>query len=158
MSEIVKDEISRILDSHICGCLSTQGCNDGVYCNTVYYAFDSEYNLYFASDCNTKHSLNIAQNTNVAMCIWDEPQAYGKEHIGLQIVGHCNQISGKELFHAWILYTKRFNVFQQKIGSFENLRDKLSGIRLYKINPTIIKVTNTALLGSRPEVYAPQIV
>lgn len=154
MDKLVKNEIARILEDHICGSLSSINGNEA-YCNTIYYCFDGDFCLYFASDHTTKHSENILTNPSVAFCVWNQPPSYGQEHIGIQIVGDCQPIKGTELFHAWSLYIKRFKVFQNKIGSFENLRDRLVGIRLYKIVPKSIKVTNSILFGNKAIVYEP---
>ena len=153
MPNQIKDEIIRILESNICGSLSTIDNNNRVYCNTVYYCFDNELNLYFASDYTTNHAEYLKNNPSVALCVWTQPPSYGLEHIGLQIMGECHLISGTELLRAWALYIKRFNVFQQKIGSFENLRDKLVSIRLYKVIPETIKVTNSVVLGNKAIDY-----
>lgn len=146
-----KDEIIRILENHICGSLSTVN-KSKAYCNTIYYCFDKDLCLYFASDYTTKHADNIMANPNVAVCVWDQPSSYG-QNIGLQIEGECHLVSGINLFLAWSLYIKRFNIFQQKIGSFENLRDKIVGIRLYKIEPKSIKITNSSLFGNKAIIY-----
>lgn len=152
MDTQLKDEIIRILESHVCGSLSTVN-ESKAYCNTIYYCFDKDLCLYFASDYTTKHAEYIMANPNVAVCVWDQPTSYGEKHIGLQIEGECHLVSGTDIFHTWSLYIKRFNIFQQKIGSFENLRDKIVGIRLYKIVPQSIKITNSKLFGNNAIVY-----
>lgn len=152
MDTQVKDEIIRILENHICGSLSTVN-GTAAYCNTVYYCFDNDLCLYFASDYATKHAENIKDNPSVAVCVWNQPPSYGQDHIGLQIEGECQLVSGIDLFHAWSLYVKRFKIFQQKIGTFENLRDKIVGIRLYRIVPKTIKITNSSIFGNKAIVY-----
>lgn len=153
MNTFTNKEIINGLSSNICAALSTISLSGILHSNTVYYCFDKNLNIYFASDCTTTHANNIQVNCNVAMCIWTSPESYGKDHVGVQIEGICNELSGFELVKAWGLYIKRFPVFQQKIGNFENLLNKLMNMRLYKIVPKQIQLTNANLYGPQIQYY-----
>lgn len=144
--EILKN-IRDILDKHITASLST--INDATpHSNTIYYCYDNNFDIYFASDCSTEHSINIAKNNNVALSIWEEPKQYGLEHQGLQIEGICVPLTGLELVKAWDLYIKRFPIFKLKIGDVKNIVKKIVNMRLYKIKISRIQITDAKQYGN----------
>lgn len=75
-TETAKEIIAKILYITI-----ATSSKDGIPWNTpVYSAFDENYNFYWASDQNGKHSRNIAANNNVFLVIYDStaPEGTGK--------------------------------------------------------------------------------
>lgn len=138
--------ICDILNSHITASLSTMN-ERSLHSNTIYYCYDDNIDIYFASDCSTEHSINIANNKNVALSVWDEPEQYGQGHRGLQIEGTCVAITGLALMRAWDLYIKRFPIFKMKIGDVKNIVDKIVNMRLYKISISRIQLTDVAQYG-----------
>ncbi len=143
MDNKIKNSIEHILKASICASLST-ALSECCHSNTIYYCYDDSFNIYFASDCKTEHCVNISNNSNVAISIWENPISYGSLHRGLQMKGLCHVLSSNtELIKAWALYIKRFPVFSSKIGSFENISKKILSMRLYKIEISSIKLTDS---------------
>lgn len=147
MKTNIKDCIRDILAQNITASLSTI-YGDKCHTNTIYYSFDDDLNLFFASDSRTEHCANIANNPNVAVAIWEVPMTYGCKHKGIQIEGTCQMLSGLSLVKAWSLYIRRFPIFNTKIGGLENISNKIVSMRLYRINVIRIRVTDSELLGS----------
>lgn len=144
----IKDCIREILTQNITASLSTIH-GDKCHTNTIYYSFDDDLNLFFASDSCTEHCANIANNPNVAVAIWELPVSYGCKHKGVQIEGTCQMLTGLSLIKAWTLYIRRFPIFNTKIGGLENISNKVISMRLYKVNVQKIKVTDSDLLGNK---------
>lgn len=147
MDTTIKNAIEDILKCNICASLSTIS-NDYCHSNTIYFCYDDSFNLYFASDCKTEHCVNISNNPNVALSIWNTPASYGIMHKGLQIKGKCRVLSNAELVKAWSLYIKRFPVFSSKIGNFENISKKILSMRIYKIEVSSVKLTDSEVFGN----------
>ena len=140
--EEYKMVVRDILNNHLTASLSTM--NDmAPHSNTIYYCYDDNFDIYFASDYSTEHAINIDHNKKVAMSIWNEPKQYGLDHQGLQIEGICTSLSGFALIKAWDLYIKRFPIFKLKIGDVKNIVEKIVNMRLYKVSVSRIQITNT---------------
>lgn len=153
MESNIRNSIEGILKDNICAVLATVS-EGGCHSNTIYYCYDDDLNIYFSSDCNTEHCRNIINNANISLSIYNSPLSYGAKHQGLQIEGVCQLISGVELMKGWKLYTKRFPIFKLKIGDITNISKKILTIRLYKIVPSRIKVTDSERYGNEIiEVY-----
>lgn len=65
------EKAKKIITSNLYMTIATV-TKDGLPWNTpVYYAFDESYAFYWYSRKNTKHSQLIAENSNVAVAIFD---------------------------------------------------------------------------------------
>ena len=146
--ERYKNVICNILDNNITASLSTIN-ERGPHSNTIYFCYDDNINIYYASDCSTEHSINIANNKNVALSVWDNPKQYGQNHRGLQIEGTCIPVAGLALIRAWDLYIKRFPVFKLKVGNVKNIVDKVINMRLYKVSISRIQITDMEQYGTK---------
>ncbi|MCM1168661.1 MAG: pyridoxamine 5'-phosphate oxidase family protein [Bacteroides sp.] len=155
--EGLKKQILSILSANMCAALSTVSKSGQLHSNTIYYCYDKDLNLYFASDCGTLHAQNILHNCNVAICIWNNPISYGKEHIGIQIDGRCQEVGGRNLIRAWGGYMKRFPIFQEKTNP-EYLLKKIVNIRLFKVWPEQIQLTNSIIYGTQIKYYTNELL
>ena len=79
------------------------------WANAVFFASDTEFNLYFASYNNSRHVKNILKNPNVSIAIFDSHIIPGTGAQGVQIEATCQRVTGKALPEAIeVVYTKRF--------------------------------------------------
>ncbi len=101
----------------------------------VSFAYDSDYNLYWASEKSAKHSKLIKKNSNVAIVIFDSstPEGVGN---GVYIVGKAAEIRGKELPDAVKILCSRKKK-DSEYSKFQSTEDFTgnSPWRMYKIIP-----------------------
>ncbi|MBI4895349.1 MAG: pyridoxamine 5'-phosphate oxidase family protein [Candidatus Aenigmarchaeota archaeon] len=108
--------------------LSTSNQNSP-WCATVFFAFDSELNIYFFSTSSRRHSKEIAVNKRVSGAVAREHKLDLEEkHRGVQFEGKCTLISNSEVNEAYDLLRKRF----PSITKFHLLKDATK--ELYKIH------------------------
>ncbi|PIZ64191.1 hypothetical protein CO051_01455 [Candidatus Roizmanbacteria bacterium CG_4_9_14_0_2_um_filter_39_13] len=98
----------------------------------VVYAPDSDYNLYFVSLPNSKHSENIASNSQTCISIFNSHQPFG-EGVGLQIEGEAQQVNNSELVHAIRIYATRKwpysnNILKTYIEGFKKVLNPTPGL------------------------------
>lgn len=113
----------------------------------VYFAVDSEFNLYFISEPDSEHCKNIAANPHVAVSIAQTQQKVTSKKIGAQIKGTVQDIHGIDKLDAIIDLWNSTNPGIESVISINNFRNKILNSRAYKIQPTEIKFFNEELYG-----------
>lgn len=96
----------------------------------VVFGYDKNYNLYWFSDKDSKHSKLIYQNNRVAVVVFDSKAPEGTGD-GVYIVGKASEVLEKELEHAIKIVSGRF-------GKEPKSKEKFLGdspLRFYKIVP-----------------------
>jgi len=83
----------------------------GGHVNTAYFAFDALLRVYFISDENTQHCLNIARNPAVSGAVWCMPAKWGEGLRGVQLFGRCARATGETATGGLQLYKGRFPQF-----------------------------------------------
>lgn len=111
--------------------------NDLPRCATVFYAYDSNFNLYFSSREDTRHCLDIAVNRNVAVVINHAWKGRGGKIRGLQLMGRAQKVPRKNYLSAFARYTKRFAW----------AKDFAHDHTLYVVKPSEIWYIDQALFG-----------
>lgn len=137
---------TNILENNIVATLCT---TDGlsIHANNVYYAYNNEWDIVFVSDRNTVHGKNIQVKESVSLVVYNEPQAYGVNHQGIQMEGTCKEATGEDLFKSWLLYVKRFPVFKNLMSDINQIVKGLVDTRIYIIKVSDIKVMDIPALG-----------
>lgn len=104
----------------------------------VAYAYDSDWNFYFASIDTTKHCKNFLTTKNISAAIFDSHQNWG-EGIGLQIEGVVGKVGLLEIPAVVKTYfSRKFpygNISGAFARSFKELLKK-EVYNFYKITPT----------------------
>lgn len=98
---------------------------------TVYFAFDSELNLYWISSTKRRHSEELRNNEKVggAVAIYHAP---GEKVRGIQFEGVAKELTGEEAQKAMKHYTSRFEMKEERVKKIvEGSEDHLC----YKITP-----------------------
>ncbi len=91
LTEKAKDIIQNILYITI-----ATSSTDGQPWNTpVYAAYDDEFNFYWASDKNGKHSKNIAENNKIFIVIYDSNAPLGTGE-GVYILAKAHSLSQED--------------------------------------------------------------
>lgn len=106
----------------------------------VTYAYDSDLNLYFVSHIRSRHCLNIAQNKEVSVAIFDSRQLIG-DGVGLQMEGIAKRATITEVPKASLIYFKRTYPYARSVKAVNAGLKKLldaNTYRFYKIAPQTI--------------------
>lgn len=124
--------IKQYLDEQHVAQLATTADNKPWICN-LYYVADDNYNLYWASWPNRKHSIDITKNNLVAIAIAVH-SAKNKPVAGLQIQGVAEMlIEPEEVKAAAILYAAKFG---RKKAWIESIVAGETQHKLYRLKPT----------------------
>lgn len=114
--------------------LATSG-EKGIWAATVYYAYDEKFNLYFFSNPETVHCLNIAVNPQVAVTI--HQQQHGAWSVrGIQYKGTAKRIGADKKSAEYKIYQKRY-LWARMFGDHE----------VYQIVPDEVWYLDNKLLG-----------
>lgn len=150
MEQIVKQDIiaaaKEIMEKNIVATLSTCDGNC-THANNIYFAYNNDLEIVFVSDKDTKHAENIEKNDKVSIVVYNEPEAYGSNHQGVQIHGICTQASGLNLVDCWYLYTKRFPVYATMIKNVDQIANKLVKSRIFTVKVTSLKILDVPTFG-----------
>jgi uncharacterized protein YhbP (UPF0306 family) len=68
--------------------LGTNGA-DGLWNNAVHFAYDSDLNIYFISQPDSRHMQNIGSQAEVALAIFSTGQPAVGDVVGMQIRGQA---------------------------------------------------------------------
>ncbi len=108
----------------------------GPWASTVFFAFDTDFHLYFYSDPRTQHAQNIADDPRVAITInqyWGEPG----EIQGMQCAGEAAQLVGEE-------EQRQYEKYQQRYAWVDEYRDDHV---VFRIVPTEIWMIDSESTG-----------
>lgn len=133
MSEELNKKAKQIVQRNIYMTIATCS-SDGIPWNSpVYFAYDEEFNLFWASDKNAQHSKNVKENNNVFIVIYDStlPEGHGE---GVYIKAKAAELSDpNDIKNALALLFSRKNQDPKKRTPQEFLNDYPR--RVYKAIP-----------------------
>lgn len=121
---------------------------------TLYYSFDENINIYFLSNPETIHCMQLVENPQVALTIADSPQEPSSKKKGVQMYGFAEQIEDKQnIIHALSLWRNTLNVTSEAYTYEGMMSNQIKG-RMYKIVPQKMKYFNQELWeeGQEPVV------
>lgn len=107
---------------------------DGPYAAALFYAADDELNLYVVTDPTTRHGTAMAGR--VAGTIQRDRQDW-QEIRGVQLTGHCSQLTGAERATGWAIFLKRF-----ALAGVAELAPAFAKAELWKITPDWLRLTD----------------
>jgi 4-hydroxy-3-polyprenylbenzoate decarboxylase len=125
--------------------LATSGADGAPHAAPVYFAADENHHLYFFSDADSQHALDLQTEARAAATI--HPLVSGWQEIrGLQLRGRVRAVpEGEEWERAWTLYRAKFPFV-------ENLKQAVAQSTLYVFEPDWIRlVDNRKGLGYKEE-------
>jgi len=101
---------------------------------TVYYVFDDDWNIYWISTPERRHSKEIANNPKVAGVIAFSQEPYPTDGVqGLQFEGLAEILSGEEEKKASKLYIEQLD---REKTLLEDIRSGKNPHKFYRIQPT----------------------
>lgn len=109
--------------------------NDQPWICTMYYAYDDDLNIYWASKESRRHSQEMAANNQVAAAIAYDQQPPSETHQGLQISGTVQMLEGNEFMAGLDLYALQLGSDPEWIGKIKSGED---AHRIYKLTPKTI--------------------
>lgn len=118
--------------------LATTDENNNAWVSPICYAFDKDYNFYFASIPSSKHCVNFSRNNKVSFAIYDSTQNWG-EGVGLQIEGTVEKVKLLKLPKVTAIYFGRKYPYRKITNIFAESFRKLIKNKIYsfyKIIPT----------------------
>ena len=133
------DRAKKIIDKILYITIATVNKNGEPWNSPVYSAFDENYNFYWASDQNGKHSKNISENENVFIVIYDStaPEGTGE---GVYIKAKTTVLTdNKEILHGLEVLDKR--VGKTKERNENEFLDEYPR-RVYKATPEKVWVND----------------
>lgn len=102
------------------------------WCCTVFYVYDKDFNFYWISKPDTRHSKEIAKNPKVAGAIV-LPHVPKDPSRGIQFQGRAKLLSGKEEEIASKFFIRQFN---REKTLLEDIRSGKNPHKFYRIKPT----------------------
>jgi uncharacterized protein YhbP (UPF0306 family) len=139
--------IRRIVKSaHLCA-LSTVSPSGTPHVNTLFFCFNVNFDLFFISDTNARHSRFLSKAPRAAIAIYDSHLQWGGSLRGLQLFGHCRLASDLEARQASTLYGTRFPAYLTYIASLDAKTKAESPHKFYKFHPTSVKVFDENTFG-----------
>lgn len=146
---ITRDRVACLLDGHNTMSLATS--RDGeVYAASLFYASDG-LTLYFLSNPDSSHSVNIALNHRAAVTISKDHSDW-RTVCGLQIKGRVFEVSESEEEAARKVFGKKYPFLAGLLGNRELFRGA-RGISFYKVVPETVRlIDNTVHFGYKAEL------
>ncbi len=128
-----KEHVLAFLSKHKLMAVATYG--DFPWIASVYYAFDTDLNLYFLSGPDTLHAKQITQNPQVAVAIADSNQGINEPKQGLQISGLAEQVTGtNKIKYALKLWKTNLRVVNPQL-TYQAVKSSM-----FQITPKRIKL------------------
>jgi uncharacterized protein len=94
------------LDSTQFMALASRG-EQGMWNHAVFFAYDSDVNVYFISQPESRHMQNISSNREVALAIFSTGQSPTGDVVGLQIRGQATILQDNDVPSAHKIYYQR---------------------------------------------------
>ncbi len=141
--------LRQFLAEHTTMTLSTV-CEDGSgYVSPLFFYFDSACSLYWFSDADSRHSLNLERDSRVAVAIYEEVEGWREIH-GVQMFGTAFSVDDRELRRTITRhYIERFH-----LGNI--FRVALKASTLYCFRPSRVRyMDNRRGFGYKREIDLP---
>lgn len=143
MDTSLTGKAKRIIKTNLYMTLATTNGNSP-WSTPVFYAQDEDYNFYWYSRKDTRHSQNIASSNKVSVSIFSNEGEDGG--VGVYIEGKASEITNLELDHAIEIYAQKGAQTTEEKNQFTVKEDFLdsSPLRMYKIIPEKIYISSEA--------------
>lgn len=140
----MEEKVKRILTNNLFMTLATVSATGNPWSTPVFYALDEQYNFYWYSRKDTRHSQNIQENNNVSASIFS-PEGEDKLE-GVYVAGIATELVEEELQHATELYAKKAAVNEEELEQLTAVEDFLGDapVRMYKLTPMKMYISGEA--------------
>jgi uncharacterized protein len=128
--------------------------NGGGYANTAYFSYNANLSIYFISDEDTQHSLNIVDNPLVSAAIWLTPPVFAEGLRGIQLFGRCVRAVHKQASEGLRSRKERFSDFQPDANMEKAYIDGTGKSGLFVIETSKLKIIDEPRFGRRNYIDA----
>ncbi len=129
VEQLIRDYLGKTRMMQLATCAGAQP-----WVCTLYYAYDSDWNIYWISLSTRRHSQEIMENPKVAGTIAFSQEPYPKDCVqGLCFEGVAELLSGAEEEKASKLYIKQL---KRETTLLEDVRSGKNPHKFYRIKPT----------------------
>ena len=148
----------QIIAENIYMTIATASLDGKPWISPVFFAYDEKYNLYWVSNKDSRHSILIRKNPQVAIAIFDSSAAEG-DGDGVYFEAKVTELKSiDEIKEAMKVLNKRVTKDEFKIKKIDEVTN--SGVwRIYKATPLIVsKLTdgefiNGQYIDKRTEIH-----
>jgi len=107
----IQRSVHQLLAENVLCSMASITAQGRAHINTAYFSYTPDLKVYFFSHPNALHCQNIVSNPSMALAIFSSNQTWGSPDRGLQLLGMCKQVAGREVSKADKLYSKRFTEY-----------------------------------------------
>ncbi len=144
-SERLRTVASRLLNASTLCAIATLSSGARPHLNPAYFAWNPEFDLFWLSAPEARHSRNLAKNSSAAVAVYDSSQTWGRPDRGIQLFGSAREAAGVLARKAELVYAKRFPRYPGK---------ERDTYRFYRFHPRRMKLFDERALGSGTFVTA----
>lgn len=108
--------------------LATVAPRGRAHINHMYFAWNDRFEVFWISNANAIHSLNLMRDGTAAVTIYDSRQVWGRPDRGIQLFGTAGLASGRE---AERVYSARFGEFVASENVLPFYRFKPRTVKLF---------------------------
>ncbi|MHC1744585.1 MAG: pyridoxamine 5'-phosphate oxidase family protein [Syntrophobacteraceae bacterium] len=156
MTDEARRTIRHFLETYNTVTLATCA-KEGPWATTVFFASDSELNLYFVSDRRTRHGRNLAESGRAAGAI-DGDCGTWPDVRGLQLEGGVTVLEGAARLAAITRFIAKFPdvgslLERPKDQNEETIASRLREANVYRLSPDWIRlIDNSRSFGYKEEI------
>jgi uncharacterized protein YhbP (UPF0306 family) len=143
----IQRSVYRLLDENVLCSMASITPECRAHINTAYFSYTRDLKVYFFSHPNALHCQNILSNPSMALAIFSSNQTWGNPDCGLQLLGMCKQVAGREVNKVDKLYGKRFAKYTAWKSNFTS-DSSGQDYRFYRFNTSELKVFDEKEFGA----------
>lgn len=150
LKELIAEYLKKTRMMQLATCFKSQP-----WACTVYYAYDEDWNMYWISLPERRHSHDIAKNPKVAGTMAYSQEPHPKNGVrGLQFEGVARLLSGEDEERASKLYIKQL---KREATLLEDIRSGKNPHKFYMAKPTMFVLFDSVSFPEAPrQEYHPQ--
>jgi uncharacterized protein YhbP (UPF0306 family) len=137
----------ELLDASALCAVSTVSPRATPHVAPVYFVWTREFEIFWLSAANARHSQNIHARPSAAIAVYDSSQVWGRPDRGIQLFGSVRRLAAVGAAQAEALYAARFEGY----ASLD-----LRAYRFYGFRAERLKVFDEAVFG--PGVFVTAVV
>jgi uncharacterized protein YhbP (UPF0306 family) len=143
MRPVARHRIERaafgLLDASALCAISTVSPRAKAHVNTVYFAWNRGFEIFWLSSTSARHSQNIRARPSAAIAVYDSGQVWGRPDRGIQLFGSARRLPAAEVTRAESLYAARFQGYASP---------DLRSYRFYGFRSERLKVFDESAFGA----------
>jgi uncharacterized protein YhbP (UPF0306 family) len=135
----------RLMNASTLCSLATVSSARDAHINHMYFAWSDSFEVFWASDPDSTHSRNLANNSSAAITVYDSHQTWGRPDRGIQLFGTGGLAGARAARLAKLAYSKRFRLYDPGQSDF---------YPFYRFRPRSVKLFDERALGGGTLVTA----